>query len=260
MQARRILPLLCVALVLFFARTPVHATFFSVDFNDPPYNGVGFPAILGQDGWTTGTSGFGAEAGSNWIQSADVTFGSGQVGAIGFRTPPSTSLAAGIGRSLTGNPVAEGNLQLIFSSQLRVVANTPAFPDLFAISFVNSADEVINSFSFNMAAGLFFVNGSGNSTTFSTDTNYDLYVTMDFDHNLMDVSLDGGATFAFQNETLNGFGAAVNDLTSLDIIRFGTDTNSSNYLLMDDLAIVPEPTTGALLLGGSLMLLLRRRK
>lgn len=238
-------------------------TVFDVDFDSPTYDDSNFSSILGQDGWYIDVAdGDTAEPDSNWVQDATLDFGSDQIGVIGFRNPPRSDLFATLTRDLSLDPVAQNLTKVTLQTDLRLDYLTPDIFDTFVILFNNAAGESFNAVRFNMGSNDVETGNSGAIASIAEDTNYQLWVEMDFLSERLNLSLDGGQTLIGNNLDLDAIGVSTLNFTSISVLRFGTDLDSENIMMLDDIQItaVPEPTIGALLLGGGIVFLLRRRK
>ncbi len=263
--------------IFFFNRLSYAITVFEVDFDSPTYDGTGFPALVGQDGWVDGVAITPpTPRDSNWVQAADPSFGTGQVGAVGYRSPQGVIgiIWDQISRPLINAPILSKKPTVTIEMQMRFNFQSPTDSDSFGVRIFNQAGFSVSLVTFDVATlqmravGLPSSSGVASAPgIFSADTTYRFYTELDFKREEWSISIDGGNSFIFEDLAFEGIDTTDLNMGYLSFEHVKTGfgppgENIDNYMLIDDILItaVPEPTTGFLLLSGGLVFLANRRK
>jgi hypothetical protein len=231
---------------------------YSTNFNSGYNNTL---AVAGQDGWTINDS--------TPDLSFFVTYNLSDAAAVGGYYDNSALANVRLSHSLS-LPLVQTSLGADFA----IVPSTLAFPgrDTFGWSFQNASGTNLLSIQFepdSVDATLMNVTwstGAGSSTSTPLGVQYDgpYHINVNF-------SSTGGANAGF-TATLTGanslsFSGALPGLGSETVASVGqhfvrnAPAAGDNYMLFDNLAVVPEPSAGLMLLSAlTAPLLVRRRK
>jgi hypothetical protein len=253
MRIRTAVPLLSIAL-LGVCSGAGYSTNFNSGFNNAQ-------AVAGQDGWTINDS----TPDLSFFASYNFT----DAAALGgyYDDPALTNVTLSHGASL---PLVQTSLGMDFA----IVPSTVSFPgqDAFGWSFFNALGNNLLSIQFepdNIDPTLLNVTwttgaGAATSTVLAIEYNGPYKLNVDF------TTLGGsnaGFTASITSSNSVSFNGTLPGLAGETVASFGQNfvkkgaSAGDNYMIIDNLAVVPEPSTGLMVLAAlAIPLTVRRRK
>lgn len=243
------------------------------------FNGYSIGDINGQNGWTSN----GATADTGFIQSIGGAPWNGRAATIGFVDPVTPSVPY-VSRSIS-TPLVGGGVPTSFSVLFQIQDSDSGYGpgaedrDSFGFRLQNGSGANLFSFILTPFAQVAEPENSTNFNTFSWSTgtgaptvalpggnaaqeNFAYTFTVNFfDLGSGNVGFNadvngaafGGTLTGLGSETISSFGAFWDTTT-------GTASPGSNFMIFDNVSLVPEPSSALLgLLGASCVFLRRRR-
>ena len=196
--------------------------------------------LIGQNGWVgVGTGGTGLVS--------DFFEESGQQAYIGFSPPDGSDSFLSVWQPLNFEPLAQGFPRILFTTEIEIVDSTNDRFDDFRWSVYNKNEDRLFTLDFdNVDRVISYALDGDNSFVstgfaFASDGRYELSISMNFEENMWNVSLNGVSVVSSQPITTTEAELTLGDIDAVWAIRTPGEPGD-NFMVFENYRVVA--TTG----------------